>query len=101
VTTVYGDIPVACTESGLIAILDNVVDGGPDEVKTFRISILNRLATSFQGKPCAACRFTPSTATSLEKLSTCEWRPLSGPLFVPKQSGACSSQESQAPHPYP
>jgi hypothetical protein len=88
VVFIYGDIPVACTTSGSVSLLDAVVEGGPEDVKAMRVVILNGLGTRFDGIPCAACRSTPSTSKSLERRSTCEWRPLVGPLFVPKQSGA-------------
>jgi hypothetical protein len=78
------DIPVACTASGAIYVLDRVIEGTVDTVVTIRGKMLRREIDHYVGRPCSHCRFQTSREVGPEKLSTCRWRLLNGPLFVPR-----------------
>ncbi len=70
--------------SGAIYTLDRILEGSVDTVVVTRGKILRGELTSFEGRPCGDCRFQPSSTACGEKLSTCTYRPLRGPLFVPR-----------------
>lgn len=79
------DVPVACVSSGAVLTLEAVVGGVPGGLQ-LALSALDKFGVEarFTGSPCPACRFTSSAARRLEKAATCEYRPLRGPLFVPR-----------------
>jgi hypothetical protein len=79
-----GDIPVACICSGAIYALDRIVEGSVDTLVTVRGKVIRGDVTVINGRPCADCRFQPSDSACGEKLTTCAYRPLAGPLFVPR-----------------
>ncbi len=87
----YGaDIPVVCTRSGLVVVLNSVLPlVGPrtcahrEEPQGDLEMILHRLdvdgvSARFHGKPCFGCLQSLSGPVA----GPCEYRPLAGPLFV-------------------
>ena len=90
------DVPVACTSSGSVSVLSSIITGGGEIVLEALYRRLMDEGISFRtvGIPCAACRFTPSDNVKVgsEKLATCEYRPLRGPLYVPRH-GALPPQD--------
>ena len=92
--TIDGDVPVACVESGAVYLLRKVVGENPRHLAN-ALQGLERDGVNmrFVGVPCSDCRFTVSTDTDLTKSSTCEYRPLQGPLYVPRKPGALPSQD--------
>ena len=91
---IQGDVPIACTESGAVYTLAMVAEGNPAFMAN-AIATVERdgVNARFVAIPCADCRSTPSSARSLTRRSTCEYRPLQGPLYVPRALGASSSQD--------
>jgi hypothetical protein len=94
----YPDIPVACLESGMVMLLEKVVHETTLEACVQRIYAEQQKAT-IEGFPCPACRVwftfkeTPTgheLVTSKEAIvlptqrPSCRYRPLRGPLFVPR-----------------
>lgn len=103
----YPDIPVACEESGLVMLLEKVVDPVTLE---FCVQTVYKDGTKawIEGFPCPACRIrfdvqriqttVPADggrALSIEQVGTkpvvvptgkasCKYRPLRGPLHVPR-----------------
>lgn len=80
----FADVPVACTKSGLIVLLEAVL---PEKDYELAIVKLHRVGggTTFKGRACAECRHTrPSIDPTGREEQTCEYRPLRGPLFVPR-----------------
>lgn len=75
----YPDVPVACVESGLILVLERVL---PEKDYELAIEKLHRLGvkTTFVGRICSGCVLTKTISGT----PTCEYRPLRGPLFVPR-----------------
>lgn len=80
----FADVPVACTRSGLIVLLEAVL---PERDYELAIEKLHRLGgkTTFRGRVCPECRFTGVQVDPTGRTEqTCEYRPLRGPLFVPR-----------------
>jgi hypothetical protein len=96
---IEGDVPVACTVSGAVYTLRKVVGGETPKELEVALRGLERDGVNmrFVGVPCSDCRFTVSTDRDLGKRSTCEYRPLRGPLYVPRQTGALPTQERGSP----
>ena len=88
----HGDIPVVCTTSGVVVLFSAIILPHPDEGKggqnsyqLWREEIVKGGGNwFFRGKVCVGCRSTPSTMTSMTRESTCQYRALRGPLFVPR-----------------
>ena len=92
--TIAGDIPVACTVSGALYLLEQVVSvNAGDLERAVRALEIEGVNSRLVGLPCAACRTNVSTDRWTEKASVCMYRPLQGPLYVPRQPGALSSQD--------
>jgi hypothetical protein len=84
--TIEGDIPVACTSSGAIYLLEQVVSvNAGDLERAVRVLEVSGTEARLIGLPCAACRSTVSTDLRIEKSVVCTYRPLRGPLFVPRR----------------
>jgi hypothetical protein len=103
----YPDIPVACTESGLVMLLELVVDPLTLEHSVQKVYVEGQKA-EVEGFPCPACRIRfdvekipttdrisgPSEGVEIEirgkavvvptGKASCRYRPLRGPLFVPR-----------------
>ena len=87
----WEDVPVACTVSGALYLIEKVVIGGPEKAQEYRRDALKYgFGWHFHGMPCASCRTTPSTSSAIdqEKQSVCQYRVLRGPIFVPRQPGS-------------
>jgi len=83
------DIPVACTVSGAVYLLEAVVERNPGEAEGARRYLeVHGVNARLTGIPCASCRTNVSTDRWTEKAETCQYRPLRGPLYVPRASGA-------------
>ena len=84
-----GDIPVACCSSGVVMLLDGVVLPGPHP-RSVSIEAIRGLVelggtdARFDGRPCPSCRSRLSSDDLLEKRTLCTYRPLKGPLYVPR-----------------
>lgn len=84
----YPDIPVACLQSGLVMLLEMVVDPMTMEHCVQRVYVEGQKA-EIEGFPCPACRIQfdveqiPPVVLPAGKPS-CRYRPLRGPLFVPR-----------------
>lgn len=92
------DIPVACTTSGLIYLYDSVVEStAPAEGRFLarQVFIAGGVNSRVVGRPCAACRSNVSTDAWTEKAATCTYRPLGGPLHVPRLNK--TTQEPASP----
>jgi hypothetical protein len=81
-TGLPGDIPMVCTRSGIVVVLDMIVPTERDDPKLTAAgvsAIVRERGTEarVRGRLCASCRTQPSVAW-------CEYRPLRGPLFVPR-----------------
>ena len=88
------DIPVACTVSGAVYLLDAVVERNPGEAKLARRVIeVHGVNARVIGIPCSACRTNVSTDRWTEKSDVCQYRPLRGPLYVPRALGALPPQD--------
>lgn len=77
----YGDFLLACEDSGLVRILDStllkVPFNGPAEVEAAKREVLaHGVDAKIVGRPCPACY--------RGDVRTCQYRPLRGPLFVPR-----------------
>jgi hypothetical protein len=72
-----GDVLVACTASGLVHVLAPVVLG-VEPLTVFNEIMTYGTSFRFQGKPCSGC--------SSGDRRYCEYRPLVGPLYVPRPS---------------
>ena len=91
--TIEGDIPVACTMSGAVYLLEAVVEVSDGEgLLARRVIEAQGINARLTGLPCSACRSNVSTDRWTEKSAVCTYRPLRGPLYVPRQPGAMSSQ---------
>ena len=80
----FADVPVACTRSGLVILLVALL---PEKDYELAIEKLHRLdgKLTFHGPVCAACKFDrPRIHPMGQTDPTCEYRPLRGPLFVPR-----------------
>lgn len=83
----FADVPVACTKSGLVLILEAVL---PEKDYELAIEKMHRLGgkVTFTGRGCAGCYPHGSTfqnaADRTIQTASCEYRPLKGPLFVPR-----------------
>jgi hypothetical protein len=80
----FSDVPVACTKSGIIVLLVALL---PEKDYEHAIEKLHRLdgKTTFVGRVCPVCyvqRFSIDPTGRTDQ--TCEYRPLRGPLFVPR-----------------
>lgn len=75
-----GDFPMVCTESGDVRVLCSILktpDNGPAEVKVAQEKVYSEgLSARISGRPCPTCTQVSSRS--------CEYRPLRGPLFVPR-----------------
>jgi hypothetical protein len=86
--TIEGDIPVACTSSGAVYLLEAVVEVNDGEALLARRVIeAQGVNARLTGLPCASCRSVVSTDRRTEKAEVCTYRPLRGPLHVPRQPG--------------
>jgi hypothetical protein len=76
-----GDFPVVCVESGDVRVLSLILmtlEAGPADLKAVHERIYREgVAARVRGRLCPTCR------QSAEEM-TCEYRPLRGPLFVPR-----------------
>jgi hypothetical protein len=94
----YPDIPVACVESGMVMLLEKVVSEISLEHCT-ELIYRDGTKVELEGHPCPACRIRFSieeVPTGMEFAtvgkpvviptgkSSCKYRPLRGPLFVPR-----------------
>lgn len=87
-TTVPGDIPVACTVSGAVYLLEAVVERNEGEAALARRVIeVQGVNARLTGIPCSSCRSNVSTDRWTEKADVCTYRPLRGPLHVPRLPG--------------
>jgi len=80
----FADVPVACTKSGLIVLLEALL---PEKDYELAVEKLHRLdgKTTFHGRACAECRQTRPVIDPTGRVDqACEYRPLKGPLFVPR-----------------
>ena len=97
----YPDILVACTESGLVMLLEKVVDPATFDARVQVYTDGQKVL--IDGFPCPGCRIrfelvpyqepglpagmTPRAVSVPEVRATqkpsCKYRPLRGPLFVP------------------
>jgi hypothetical protein len=66
------DVPVVCTVSGLVYVLESVVD--PAQADVLIVQLCEQgTKVRFLGRSCAEHR-----------TANCTYRPLAGPLFVPR-----------------
>lgn len=80
----FADVPVACTKSGIIVVLSAIL---PAADYDHAVEKLHRLdgKTTFVGRVCAECRLTRPSIDPVGLITqTCEYRPLRGPLFIPR-----------------
>jgi len=70
------DVLVTCTKSGCILVLDIVLREGDWQMVMHRLDV-DGIKARFNGKCCPGCH-GPS----------CEYRPLVGPLFIPRPLSA-------------
>lgn len=77
------DVPVACTRSGIVMTLEKAAR--PEEYARSAHEVRVRgVAARIVGRVCAGCRFQSSADDLSSDKSFCEYRPLRGPLFVPR-----------------
>ncbi|MGI0148682.1 MAG: hypothetical protein ACREDF_04020 [Thermoplasmata archaeon] len=84
---------MACTRSGLVMVLDGIFWETPDREVLCETAVrnVNEMGPEARitGKPCPGCRVGPEhpfigPPSGLSSVPTCEYRPLQGPLFVPR-----------------
>lgn len=82
---IEGDVLIACTTSGAVYLLEQVVSVNPGDLET-AIKALKASGAEARliGLPCAACRATVSTDRVMQRSLVCTYRPLQGPLYVPR-----------------
>jgi hypothetical protein len=66
------DIPVVCTACGVVRILDSILLEEVDRTEVLTRLELEGVKARFRGRACPAC-------------SLRDYRPLCGPLFVPRR----------------
>lgn len=99
--TIEGDVLVTCTVSGAVYTLRKLVGDNPEHLATaLRGLELDGVNMRFVNELCSDCRFTPSARIEPTKRTTCEYRPLRGPLFIPRATRSPLPQDvgSQTPH---
>ncbi len=75
------DVLVSCTRSGLVLVFEAVVENLEERAAAGDCIYKKGIDARFHGKTCPGCRTLP---TGGAMSPSCEYRPLRGPLFVPR-----------------